>query len=249
MKNKYFHRVKRNVNMTHFGKEHLLLTGENEKEITPVVVNDYFLLRGTNSTTLSTTLASSVATGKALIFNGDEVIPEGGLVSKFVSFISFDKIKFPDLLKIEKYGMSSTFYNTRVVSVAFPKLLTIDDYGMSDTFGACRSLTAISFPSLKTIGQSAMLRAFNGCTSLNCDISFPNLETIGSGGMMYAFQDCRITRIDFPSLMSVDVKGLYSAFHGCTLLQEIHYRADVPSNIRTYFSNGNATNASVYFDL
>lgn len=188
---------------------------------------------------------------------------------------------FPALTDFEgsvaPYGETATgapfqnaFNNANsLASLSFGALQTIpsgNDYLFYKITSNCGSLTTISYPLLEAIlCQRAFGYAFNGAGVVS--VTFPNLKFIdGYYTFDNAFANCTyLQTVSFPSLgipylapgfplpqVSIGTYTFQNAFSGCGNLTEIHFRANIQSQIEAqagYSTKWGATNATIYFDL
>ena len=147
-----------------------------------------------------------------------------------------------------------------VAIVDFDSLENIDEYGLQQGFENCTLLNTVNMKNLALAKSNSLYRAFYGCSSLS-SIDFDSLrELSGSDVLRNAFYGCSfLSKVSFPSLVSFannsfcsSTTASYLTFNNCSNLTEIHFRADVQSQVEAmtgYSKKWGATNATIYFDL
>lgn len=188
-----------------------------------------------------------------------------GLLYAFAQCNSLTSVSFPNLTSVNGLSVfASAFrdnyndYNT--MSISFPNLTTVNGNG-SFEYAFCNNyaIKSVSFPNLTSIlGNRDWYGIFADCSSLT-SVSLSNLSSVGSLSMVDAFGRTAITRIDFPSLTTVQTDSFQTQegswdkiFRECQNLTEIHFRADMANVIPTmigYSEKWGASNATIYFDL
>lgn len=119
-------------------------------------------------------------------------------------------VAFPKLTSVDSYGLYYTFNKSGVTSASFPMLETVGEGGLGYIFRESK-LTSITFPVLKTVGKNALIYALSADNLTSA--SFPMLESVGYQGLMNALYAADITgTLSFPSLTTVDERGLNGAF-------------------------------------
>jgi hypothetical protein len=146
-------------------------------------------------------------------------------------------------------NLQHRFWEAKLSKILFSGVTNITGDN-SDAFFGNRNITSLSFPSLTDISGNCA-RMFWACSSLQ-SVYFPSLINI-SGNCTEMFNSCSsLQTVYFPGLTSVQTDSLKYAFSNCSLLTEIHFRADMQATIETltgYDSKFGATNAIIYFDL
>lgn len=187
-----------------------------------------------------------------------------GLRYAFAQCQLLTSVSFPNLTTVNGYSVfASAFrdnYNYNTMSISFPNLTTVNGHG-SFEYAFCDNyaINSVSFPNLTSIlGNRDWYGIFSGCSSLT-SVSLPNLASVGSTSMLDAFANTPITRIDFPSLINVEINSFQTQegdwtkiFRDCQNLTEIHFRVDMANVIPTmigYSEKWGASNATIYFDL
>ena len=161
------------------------------------------------------------------------------------------------LQMVRTSGLNNAFaFCGKITSVNLRSLQHVSASGMPNTFNGCTGLTSIDLGSLQTVMDSGMNGTFNGCSALT-SIDLSSLQTLEGLAFYSAFVNTKLTTISFPSLTSVKSNSFGTstyayAFRGCTVLVEIHFRADMQAQIEAmtgYAEKWGATNATIYFDL
>lgn len=152
----------------------------------------------------------------------------------------------------------SAFQSTKQIEIAaFPSLeeITKGNGTFQNAFNYSTKLHTVFFPKLRRVaGQGAFYSTFSSSYDI-IKVNFDSLESLSDNTTTYMFSGCnKLPKISFPSLTTF--KTIYelanNMFVGCTLLTEIHFRADAQTTIEAqsnYSSKFGATNATIYFDL
>lgn len=139
-------------------------------------------------------------------------------------------LDFSGVKEIAKYGLQYIFQRTKVIGADFGTVEIIGESGLEDCFYYCEDFEWVIFSSLRQVKSRAFYRAF--LQSKIKTISFPLLTDVASNAFA--------------------TNTTSGAFRSCSALTEIHFRADMQSQIESlqYYSNKwGATNATIYFDL
>lgn len=139
--------------------------------------------------------------------------------------------------------------------VSFPDLERIENYGLFATFRDQYEITKASFPKLKYIGNQGCSNAFRlGFYYTDCEFDFSSLENFGSNAFKDAFRQREIDYIIFPALKAenfVNESDLQFSYMLTGVSNCIVY---FPSSLEqaigswSVILNGfNGTNTSVYF--
>ena len=187
-----------------------------------------------------------------------------GLRYTFAQCNSLTSVSFPNLTTVNGLSVfASAFrddYNNNTMSISFPNLTTVNGFGNFEwAFCNNHAIKTVSFPNLTSIlGNRDWYAIFADCNNLT-SVSLPNLTSVGSSSMVDAFGGTAITRIDFPSLSTVQIDSFQTQegawdkiFRNCSSLTEIHFRTDMANVIPTmigYSEKWGASNATIYFDL
>ena len=173
---------------------------------------------------------------------------------------SATSVSFPVLNEISaQYGCYQMFYSSKqLTSADLSNLSKISGYNScSNMFGTCSKLEYVNITNLKKIQMGACTQMFYSCSALK-EIEFTNLDYIAQDGVNSMFSWCSaLSKVSFPKLTSLQNSSVLSSgstgmFYGCNALTEIHFRADMQSQIEAqvgYSSKFGATNATIYFDL
>lgn len=164
-----------------------------------------------------------------------------------------------DLAGIKKIPGSGLFGNfmhqTNITKVNASSIESIGDYGCYMTFRSCRNLTSANLSGLKTLTTESMYQMFYDCAAL-VDVILSSLTSCGNNALAATFYKCiALKKISFPSLTTVTSTSLGAgtyAFHGCTAMEEIHFRADMQAEIEAmqgYSTKFGATSSTIFFDL
>lgn len=191
--------------------------------------------------------------------SGVETIRSEGLRETFYNSGVSGFIDLGSLKTLGIYGLYSCFTNcSGITGVDLNSLEKITSYSLYQAFYGCSGLSGrIDLSSLTYVDTQGMNNAFRGCAKVT-EIDVSSLATLGNGAMYNAFNGTSISKISFPSLISVASMSLSSsatsggAFSNCSLLTEIHFRVDMQATIEAmtgYANKFGATNATIYFDL
>lgn len=192
----------------------------------------------------------------SLNFPNLETVDSGNRIFQSVcaSGSNLQSARFPKLKTLKGSDIFRTaFEYSAITSFDFSSLESIDGSGtLYGCFKFCKNLTTANLSKLYIIGSSDKTNSmFSGCTSLQ-EVDLSSLKYV-DGYMTETFYNCTsLTKISFPSLERVSLYGFQNIFSGCTALTEIHFRADVQSDIEGlygYADKFGATNATIYFDL
>lgn len=198
------------------------ITSISFAELETINVSDAFRGLASSSTSLR-----SYNFNKLKIINGQSVF-----YSAFQSTKQIEVAAFPSLEEIT--NGNATFqnafnYSAKLHTVFFPKLRRVAGAGaFSSAFASSYGITKVNFDSLESLSDNATSSMFSSCNKLP-KISFPSLTTFKT---IYELAN--------------------NMFIGCTLLTEIHFRADAQATIEAlgnYSSKFGATNATIFFDL
>ena len=198
---------------------------------------------------------------KSVSFPNLETVEADSCFSFAFSDSAVENVNFSKLISTK--GNSSFTYTFKncpnLRNVTFENLESVSgSYAFNNTFSYSSNLETVSFPKLKTI-NGYFRNAFENCTNLkSVDFSavekFTNSNIFGS-----AFKNCTsLTKISFPKFNYINYNGLFGSsssdygFIGCEALTEIHFRADMQTEVETmdgYADKWGAVNATIYFDL
>ena len=186
-------------------------------------------------------------------------VNDSSLSSCYSGCLSLKTANLSNVTYVGPSGLSSCFYGSSVEVLDVSALQEVASSGMTSVCRGATSLTTVvGLGLLERIDASGLEHAFYGCTSLTGDFVFTSLTTLGNYAFRCGFQDCTSPlRFFFPALITLGTKpfGTSSstgAFRNATGVTEIHFRADMQSQIESlsqYSSKWGATNATIYFDL
>jgi hypothetical protein len=184
-------------------------------------------------------------------------------------------------LQVQRTSLQATFAYTKVETVYLPLKgdPTFTPY-LDSTFEGCSQLTTVYIQGTDISGID-FNNTFSNCSALTTIVGLEDVKKIGSiyGAFSYsglsgvlrfnsleeitddcsnAFSYTDITAVYFPKLTTLgSTSALGSAsyvgiFNGCSALTEIHFRADMQSQIesqKAYSRKFGATSSTIYFDL
>lgn len=186
-------------------------------------------------------------------------INNSSLSSCYSGCLSLKTANLSNVEYVDTSGLSRCFLGSSVEDLDVSALQEVASSGMANVCRGATSLTTVvGLGLLEKIDNSGFEYAFYGCTSLTGDFVFTSLTTLGDYAFRYGFQDCKSPlRFFFPALITLGTNPFgttssNSAFRNATGVTEIHFRADMQSQIESlsqYSSRWGATNATIYFDL
>ena len=153
------------------------------------------------------------------------------LYYKFAGCLNIGDVTFPDLISCRMLCLSHTFAYSSITSLSMPKFTNFENGTPNDgsLCSGCKSLKSVSFPSVvssatTSYNTSWFYNAFRGCSALET-VDFSGLEIINSYGVGFfssVFSDCTSLKqaIIFPKLKVIETQAFYSAFFGCSALEE-----------------------------
>lgn len=171
-------------------------------------------------------------------------------------------LKTANLSNVQYVGQAGLYYCFNGSGVEVLDITSVQEVSYEGLKNVCQNAnslkTVVGLELLEIIRDSGFEYAFYGCTSLTGDFVFTSLATLGSSAFRYGFQGCTSPlRFFFPALTTLGTNpfgtsSTNSAFRNATGVTEIHFRADMQSQVESlsqYSSKWGATNATIYFDL
>lgn len=197
------------------------------------------------------------------IFTGVKEIPAGTQNPSATSLLNYKfllssikNVSFPDLINIEKFGLSNTFRYSKLETISFEKLEHINQSAFVNAFADCSNLRSVWFPAVKTLDGAGCIGMCQNSTNIT-SLSFPELIEIQErNAFSSVFAGVNNVEIFFPKLTTIwdSGSGQQSAFSGISTNSNnmtLHFKAGMESTIQalTGYPNFGGKAITYVYDL